>query len=398
MYRIRECLESIFLHGEYADKVVQHLFRQHRNMGSADRRLVAEAVYEIVRWKRLYAFILRKDHDALEKEDFNAMVKIWLVLNRYPIPEWPELAKPDEHEISQRYGKAKGHRAVWLSVPDWMDALGMEELGLSLWEKEMTCQNIPAGVILRANRLINEVQILAKLLKEENIDAQPVPGYPDALMLVGRPNVFVTKAYKEGRFEVQDASSQLVAPFLQIAPGMSVIDACAGAGGKSLHLAALMQNKGRLIAMDIHDYKLEKLKVRAKRNKVHNLECRVIESTKTIKRLHGSADRLLIDAPCSGLGVLRRNPDDKWKLSPEKIEQLKLTQQQILQQYAPMLKAGGKMVYATCSILPSENQHQIDSFLQSDIGKGFVKEDEKIILASESGFDGFYMCRLRKER
>jgi 16S rRNA (cytosine967-C5)-methyltransferase len=308
------------------------------------------------------------------------------------------LAKPDEHEISQRYGEVKGHRAVRLSVPDWMDALGMEELGLSLWEKEMTSQNIPAGVILRANRLMNEVQILAKLLKEENIDTQPVPGYPDALMLVGRPNVFVTKAYKEGRFEVQDASSQLVAPFLQISPGMSVIDVCAGAGGKSLHLAALMQNKGRLIAMDIHDYKLEKLKVRAKRNKVHNLEYRVIESTKIIKRLHGSADRLLIDAPCSGLGVLRRNPDDKWKLSPEKIEKLKLTQQQILQQYAPMLKAGGKMVYATCSILPSENQHQIDSFLQSAVGKTFVKEEEKIILASESGFDGFYMCRLKKER
>ena len=147
--------------------------------------------------------------------------------------------------------------------------------------------------------------------------------YPDALILTERANVFLTDAFKEGFFEVQDASSQLVAYFLDVQPGMRVVDTCAGAGGKTLHLASLMENKGQLIAMDLYESKLKQLKIRAKRNGAFNIEPRVIESTKTIKKLHEKADRVLIDAPCSGLGVLKRNPDSKWKLQPEFIENIK---------------------------------------------------------------------------
>ena len=129
--------------------------------------------------------------------------------------------------------------------------------------------------------------------------------YPDALILKERANVFLTDAFKEGLFEVQDASSQLVAPFLDVKPGMRVVDTCAGAGGKTLHLAALMENKGQIIAMDIYESKQKQLKTRAKRNGAFNIEYRIIEGTKTIKKLHEKADRVLIDAPCSGLGVLK---------------------------------------------------------------------------------------------
>jgi 16S rRNA (cytosine967-C5)-methyltransferase len=212
-----------------------------------------------------------------------------------------------------------------------------------------------------------------------------------------RANVFQTDAFKNGHFEVQDASSQLVAEFLDVEPGMRVVDACAGAGGKALHLASLMENKGQIIALDIYGNKLNELKRRAKRNGAFNIETRAIESTKVIKKLYDKADRVLIDAPCSGLGVLKRNPDAKWKLQPEFIEDIKKTQQEILQQYSRIVKSGGKLVYATCSILPSENRKQVDLFLTSEHGKDFTFVKENNIFAHKSGFDGFYMALLEKK-
>jgi len=206
--------------------------------------------------------------------------------------------------------------------------------------------------------------------------------------------VFTTEAFQKGLFEVQDAASQCVAPFTQVEAGMRVVDACAGAGGKSLHLATMMQNKGQLIALDIHAYKLKELKRRAKRAGAHNIETRVIESTKVIKKLHQSADRVLLDAPCSGMGVLRRNPDAKWKLNSEFIKRITKEQQQILTQYAHMVKPGGKLVYVTCSILPQENEDQISRFLSSEIGQLFSLEKERHMWPSVQGFDGFYMARL----
>ncbi|MDX1702427.1 MAG: hypothetical protein R3250_17495, partial [Melioribacteraceae bacterium] len=139
------------------------------------------------------------------------------------------------------------------------------------------------------------------------------------------------------------------------------------------------------------------LKIRARRNGVHNVDIKVIDSTKPIKKLHRKVDRVLIDAPCSGLGVLRRSPDAKWKLQPEFIDNIKKVQQDILQQYSKMLKPGGKMVYATCSVLPSENQDQVNSFLASESGKDFIFVEDKKILSHQSGFDGFYMALLERK-
>ena len=218
---------------------------------------------------------------------------------------------------------------------------------------------------------------------------------PYGISFQNSPPLFSHPLFKKGFFEVQDASSQLVAPFLDPKPGMRVVDACAGAGGKTLHLASLMQNKGQLIALDIYPSKLKQLKLRARRNGAHNSETRLIENNKTIKKLHGKADQLLLDAPCSGLGVLKRNPDSKWKLTPEFITKIKQTQQQLLQNYSKILKPGGTLVYATCSILPSENQQQIKTFLASDAGKNFTFVKDKTISVSKSGYDGFYMAKLQ---
>jgi 16S rRNA (cytosine967-C5)-methyltransferase len=177
---------------------------------------------------------------------------------------------------------------------------------------------------------------------------------------------------------------------------MRVIDACAGAGGKTLHLAALMRNRGRILALDTDETKLNELRRRARRAGVSDIvESRQITSSKVIKRLANSADRVLLDVPCSGLGTLRRNPDAKWKLSPESLDQVRTLQQDILSGYAQMLKPGGLLVYATCSILPSENQAQVARFLESR-GDGFETVGERLLLPS-AGFDGFYMGKIRRK-
>jgi 16S rRNA (cytosine967-C5)-methyltransferase len=325
------------------------------------------------------------------------MFAVWAVLRGYTIPDWRQLEGTPERKIKGRFDELSKTRALRESIPNWMDELGVKELGEALWTKEIAAQNQQAKVILRVNTLKTTKEKLRALLMDLNIETEYIKDNTDALVLKERANVFMTDAFKEGLFEVQDASSQLVAAFLEVAPGMRVVDTCAGAGGKTLHLASLMENKGQLIAMDLYESKLKQLKLRAKRNGAFNIEYRIIDSTKVIKKLHEKADRVLIDAPCSGLGVLKRNPDAKWKLQPEFIDNIKKIQAEVLESYSKIVKPGGKLVYATCSILPSENQEQIQKFLATEIGKSFTFVKETKLLASESGYDGFYMALLERK-
>ncbi|MFK2819986.1 RsmB/NOP family class I SAM-dependent RNA methyltransferase [Flavobacteriaceae sp. LMIT009] len=387
---------QIFNEDAYADKVVQQLLKRDKRWGSRDRAFVAETTYDIVRWKRLYAEIANVK-EPFNRDDVWRLFAVWATLKGIRLPDWKYFENTPTRKIKGRFDELSKIRKYRESIPDWIDELGIEELGEEVWNKEMAVQNKQADVILRTNTLKTTKKELQKALAEENIETEFLDNYPSALRLTKRANVFKTNAFKNGWFEVQDASSQMVADFLDVKPGMKVVDTCAGAGGKTLHLASLMQNKGNIVAMDIYESKLKKLKVRAKRNGVHNVDLKVIDSTKPIKKLHNKADRILIDAPCSGLGVLRRNPDAKWKLEPEFIDRIKNTQQELLQQYSKMLKSGGKMVYATCSILPSENQEQVNAFLNSESGKEFIFVKDRKVLAHESGFDGFYMALLEKK-
>jgi 16S rRNA (cytosine967-C5)-methyltransferase len=252
--------------------------------------------------------------------------------------------------------------------------------------------NETAPAFLRANRLKTTASQLLPRLQARDIQVQRCDEVDEALKLVERANVFVTPEFQDGLFEMQDLHSQHVIPFLQPKPGERVIDACAGAGGKTLHLAAMMENKGKIIAMDVHAGKLEELKKRARRAGAHLIETRLIESTKVIKRLEGSADRLLLDVPCSGLGVLRRNPDSKWKLSLNRIAELQSIQDDILNGYSKMLKKGGVMVYSTCSIARAENQDAIGRFLT--LNQDFKLEKELLLEPVSGGGDGFYAARL----
>ena len=218
---------------------------------------------------------------------------------------------------------------------------------------------------------------------------------PDTLVLKERANVFITDILNKVCLMYKKFST--VVAFVDVKPGMKVVDTCAGAGGKTLHLGSLMENKGQLIAMDLYEGKLKQLKLRAKRNGAFNIEYKIIDSTKVIKKLVEKADRVLIDKPCSGLGVLKRNPDAKWKLQPEFIDNIKKIQAEVLKSYSRIVKPGGKLVYATCSILPSENQEQINHLLTTETGKSFTFVEDRKILASESGFDGFCMALLERK-
>ncbi len=396
VFAVIDSLNEIFNENAYADKVIAKTLKRDKRWGSRDRAFVAETTYEIVRWKRLYAEIAEiKNH--FSRENLYKIFCVWAVLRGIQLPDWKQFEGTPARKIKGRFDELSRTRKFKQSIPDWMDELGVKELGESTWSKEIISLNTQAPVVLRVNSLKSNINKTREVLATNEVETKTLNNYPSAIELTERKNIFTSQAFKDGYIEVQDASSQLVAPFLDVKPGMRIIDTCAGAGGKTLHLAALTENKGQIIALDIYANKLKELKRRARRAGAHNIETRTIESSKDIKKLINKADRVLIDAPCSGMGILRRNPDAKWKLQPEFIEEIKNTQQEILQSYSRMLKPGGKMVYATCSILPSENQQQVEFFLASEAGKDFKFIKDKKVLSHESGYDGFYMALLEKK-
>ncbi len=387
---ITDTLSAIFFEGKYADKEVERTLKSNKQWGARDRAFIAETVYDLVRWKRLVEGVMSR---PLAPDSIWEFVGSWFVLDPdEKLPAWPEFKKVNARDILKRHHESSKNIAVAESYPDWLFELGEKELG-EQWIEEVQAMNAQAPTVLRVNTLKTDRKTLQKLLKDKQIKTKVLSKYQDALELEVKSNVFRTEEFKNGFFEIQDAGSQMIAPFLRVKPGMRVVDACAGAGGKTLHLAALMENKGQIIAMDLYDWKLKELKRRASRNDVQNVQTKLIEQ-KTIKRMENSIDRLLIDAPCSGIGVLRRNPDAKWKLQPEFFDRIKIEQQAILSDYSKMLKVGGLMVYATCSIFPSENNLQVEKFLADHPDYKLITD--KAYLPSESGYDGFYMALIER--
>ena len=393
VFAVIQILKEVFIEKRYADKVIEHVLKQNPKWGGRDRRFIAESAYEIIRWWRL----LQESAGVSENNEENLwrVFGAWCVLNETGPPDWVEFEKVSPSKTIKSYEKAKEVFKIRESIPDWMDEMGRREVPVR-WETELRSMNNKAEVVLRANTLKTSRAELQKLLLADDINSTIVSWAPDAIVLERRQNIFRNQLFKKGYFEMQDAASQNVSQFLELEPGMRVIDACAGNGGKSLHLAALLKNKGRVISLDIEQWKLDETRKRARRAGATNIEPRLIESGKTIKRLYQSADRLLLDVPCSGMGVLKRNPDAKWKLSIDFIDSIKESQSDILKSYSTMLKPGGLMVYSTCSLFKSENEDQVAKFLELQNGN-YELVKEKHHWPSE-GFDGFYMALIRKIR
>ncbi len=383
-------LEAIQAEGQYADRRIEQVLREHPEWSQAERGDYVTTCYELLsQRRRLEVAVSGQDAER---------VSPWLLwgaarlLNGQTLPDWPQL---EGLELAMLEANLQGAaRAVTLSYPDWLDAEAAQQLGAQ-WETVADALNQRPRTFLRTNTLKCDRATLLRHLESAGIDAGAASEPDTAVEVASSAELFKSKAFQDGEFEMQDWGSQQIAPMLNLKRGMRVVDACCGAGGKSLQIAALMENKGYLLAMDIHEQKLQTLKKRAKRAGVQMIETRVIKNSKTVKRLKDKFDRVLLDVPCSGTGVFKRNPDAKWHLSEDDVDNLIRLQAEILQRYSQMCKPGGQLVYATCSILPAENQQQIAAFLENN--PHFRLDEERVLLPGiNSDGDGFYAARLER--
>ncbi len=389
---IYSILNTVFNDNTPLDKAYAYYFHKIK-LENKEQALIITLVNDMMRRLNYYCYIAgyRKIKDG--KRHINRLICALHLEHKWPVPLG--LSDCDDFNLKQaklRYTEAQEIPNLKFGCPTWLDTLGEKELG-EQWEAQKEALAKEPERFIRINTLKVTLEQVKASLQAEGISTKTVLGVPNCLRVVGVAALFKSTAFKQGWFEQQDKGSQLIAPFLDVKPGLRVVDACAGAGGKTLHLSALMNGKGMLIAMDDKEWKLKALKERAKRAGAFNIDTRCIDSTKVIKRLYDKADRLLLDVPCSGLGVLKRNADTKWVDQTANIQELLTIQADILQRYSRMVAPNGLLVYSTCSILKSENQDQVAKFLANN--PTFILEAEQLVLPSEGG-DGFYMARLRR--
>jgi len=387
---ITQITRDVMFSGLQADKAFEAFFKSNKSVAPSDIAFIVEQVYYLIRNWRLLIEIQSRGNLG-EPSGIITLLAIGWIVEQKQLPDFIKIDRLRRRAISENFKSVNDNRAIMYSVPDWLDNIGHKEL-TDHWLSILQALNQEAALVIRANTIKCSRDKLLKELLALGLEIRKSNRATDALILKNKLNVFKLPQFKQGWFEMQDISSQLIGHFVNPQPGMRVIDACAGNGGKTLHLASLMQNKGRIIALDIFPTKLETLKCRTKRAGVSIVETRAIDSTKVIKRLHNTADLVLLDVPCSGLGVLKRNPEIKWKLQPTDLDNLRKTQEDVLSRYSLMVKPGGKLVYSTCSILPSENTCQIQKFIDKN-GDKFEFAEERFVSPTE-GFDGFYMAAM----
>lgn len=358
------------------DAIVSRFFREHRGLGPRERATLAETVYTVLRKKLLFEHFAPSGSGPRERRlailgffgpgDFlrsalSEQEKNWL----------------DQCEKIRPADLMERHRH---NLPDWLVDPLKQQLGEEFWPL-VESLNQGAGLDLRVNALKAKRAEVQKELAAAGIQALPTPYSPWGLRIAGKPALNKSEVFLRGDFEVQDEGSQLLAMLLDAKRGEMVVDFCAGAGGKTLAIGAAMRNTGRLYALDTSAGRLDAFKSRLARSGLSNVHPAAIahERDDRIKRLAGKIDRVLVDAPCTGMGTLRRNPDLKWRQSPQAVEQMALKQAAILQSAARLLKSGGRLVYATCSVLPQENEAIAQAF--SAANPDFVALDVADILA-----------------
>lgn len=388
---VKNGLHEIFNNGIYADKEVQHILLNNKQFGSRDRSFIAETIYDIVRWKRNYEQLMVNRKWSIG--NWNNYILISL-LNRKK-----EIVNPEIFDCEFDISKPEN----WLinfdgriSFPEWLDKKCFDEIGED-WNSIATALNIPAKTFIRVNTLKITPENLLELLLKENIDAKitnPTAlektgfSFKNCIEISSKNNLKNSTFYKSGFFEFQDLGSQLIGEFCDLRPNQIVLDLCAGAGGKSLHLSAILQNKGKIYATDFKPERTKTLANRANNAGCKNIEIISFEKAMFLKNL----DVILIDAPCSGIGTIKRNPDVKWKLKNSDIENYKTIQAALLEKYKSLIHKNSKLIYATCSILPSENELQIQHFLKNNPDFELVKEIK--LSPAIYGVDGFYMAEI----
>ena len=394
-----------------ADVALSGFFRAHRS-GARDRAFIAETAYAVLRRKRLL--------ERLAGPRPTPRQLVLLSLSRVRGMSQRQLDPAlQEGEAEWLAGIRRGAEpdltaAEQADLPDWLVERLLSRMTPEALQTMARALNTPAPLDLRINSLKAERGAVAARLAADGIVAEPCAFAPLGLRLKGKPALQKHPAFLDGSFEVQDEGSQLLGYLLAPRRGEMVVDFCAGAGGKTLALGAMMRSTGRLYALDVSDKRLAKLKPRAARAGLSNVHpIRIAgENDIRVKRLAGKADRVLVDAPCSGLGTLRRNPDLKWRQSPQSVAELSLKQAAILAAAAKLVRPGGRLVYATCSILAEENEAIVDAFLAAH--PGFRRLSARELLSAQGiavdcgedmclapqlhGTDGFYAAVLEREK
>jgi 16S rRNA (cytosine967-C5)-methyltransferase len=367
-----------------ADRVSAAFFRARRYMGGQDRRDVVDRAYRVLRRRAALDWWLDRAYPdggfdaALDRQRARVIAALALVdhwdfdriAGSFDGGQYrpPTLDVHERRLLKALSGKTILHPEQSLSVryeiPDWLEA-ELRTVFADRLETELAALMGEAATDLRTNTLKATRDEAIAALGREGVEGKPTPLSPIGIRVAGRPPLASLNCFKQGLIEVQDEGSQLIALLSDARPGQRVIDFCAGAGGKTLALAACMANKGKLVASDVLKGRVERAATRLNRAGVYNVERRGLESERDpwVKRHAGTFDRVLVDAPCSGTGTWRRNPDAKWRLSPRDIEELIDLQRRILASAARLVKPGGRLIYATCSLLPRENQQQVEWFL-----------------------------------
>lgn len=407
-----------------ADITLHHYFRDNRFIGSKDRAGISELFYFIVRhlsalewWcmqagrvtPRLLVITALILHRGL------SMTEVKMLFNGERFSEAPLIPEEEEFAKSVRKGKLM-HKDmpedVQHNVPHWMLDTLRSSLGES-WSNDIIALNAEAPVDLRANTLLITRDELLALLIKEGFKVEACRLSPVGIRMQTRAPIFTSQYFKKGFFEMQDEGSQLVSLLADVKPGQRVIDFCAGAGGKTLSLAAEMKNKGRILAWDISEKRLDQMAERLRRAKVDNVQRHLLtsENDSYLRRHENTADAVIIDAPCTGSGTWRRNPDLKWRTTKNDLEEIISVQQKILHHASRLVKQGGHLLYITCSIFAQENERQIETFLSQSKKFRVVTDSEicfKLIPRTaehdgmvnlrphKDGTDGFFAALLRR--
>ena len=373
-----------------ADSVLDTFFRSRKYLGSHDRRFVAETVYGMLRYKRRLEWLLQGTSSeaaaiADERQSLLVCLLYLVVYCHEEVAKLLEQCEPDPEEKkllpvvlaeakerNERFeaasygGLDKSTRlAIKFSFPNWMIERWMEEYGEEETCAMCTALNTQAPLTLRVNLLKTDVEGCRRALEEEKLKTEVTKYSPMGLTAHRRMNIFSLEAFQKGYFEVQDEGSQILSLLVDPKPTSKVVDACAGGGGKSLALAVIMKNRGAIYALDTNAYRLDGLRKRIKRSGVDTIRIRVVEAGHLPDDLLGTADNVLVDAPCSGLGTIRRNPGTKWSVTPEAVAELQVKQLGILTHYARCVKTNGRLVYATCTTMKDENEGVVEKFLES---------------------------------
>ncbi len=366
---ILELLEILLTDPRPADRVIDIFFRSRRYLGSHDRREIAESVYGILRHRRFLQTLVAavRSEATLSPAWWFTAFKLYIAktpaaaLQAFSLPlslqEIDALAALDVNRVVKTLGER-------LSFPDWLVEKLQKQMGESEGERLLSALNEPPPLTLRVNTLKTTRENCVKALKQRGFECAPSRLSPEGIHLAKRANLFSLDLFREGWFELQDEGSQIISLLLDPKPNWRVADVCAGGGGKTLHLAALMKNRGEIFASDTSSERLESLQKRLGRGGVQNVRVTNLSSQQKREKFAEKFDAVLIDAPCSGTGVLRRNPDAKWKITPAMVQEMVEKQKEILRDYATLVNPGGRLVYATCSVLAEENEEMVRTFLQ----------------------------------